>query len=145
MRQKSLRFLAKAILLTATCGGFAAFVVDRGHARPENRIPPGRSVSASAEIYTRHCAECHGRDGRARTAKGKRTGATDFTSGEWNSDEARAIRIISNGRVEMPAFKRKLSKAEIRSVWRYVLRFRRQAGLTGRDFFGTEHVEWSVR
>ena len=93
--------------------------------------PSGRAVSSpdrisasSQSLYARHCAECHGTDGRARTAKGKRAGATDLTS-DWNADEARGIRLITNGRDEMPSFKKKLTAAEIRSVWNYVLRFKK--------------------
>jgi mono/diheme cytochrome c family protein len=82
------------------------------------------SLQSGAPIYSAHCATCHGSDGRARTAKGKRTGATDFT-GDWNTDEARGIRIITNGKSEMPSFKRKLNASEIRAVFGYVLRFRR--------------------
>ena len=85
--------------------------------------PITASASGPAEIYTANCAKCHGADGRARTAKGKRSGATDFTS-DWNRDEARGIRIITNGKSEMPSFKKKLSADEIRSVFNYVLRFR---------------------
>lgn len=82
------------------------------------------TLQSGAAIYSAHCATCHGSDGRARTAKGKRAGATDFT-GEWNTDEARGIRIITNGKSEMPSFKRKLTANEIRSVFGYILRFRR--------------------
>jgi cytochrome c6 len=82
------------------------------------------AFSGPAEIYTANCAKCHGADGRAKTAKGKRAGATDLTS-DWNRDEARGIRIITNGKGEMPSFKGKLSPAEIRSVFNYVsTRFR---------------------
>ena len=97
-------------------------------------VPRTRAVSSAAvsegipassqSLYSRHCAECHGADGRAKTAKGKRAGATDFTS-DWNTDEARGIRLITNGRDEMPSFKKKLTAAEIRSVWNYVLRFKK--------------------
>lgn len=83
-----------------------------------------QTSSGSFEIYKKHCAQCHGIDGRARTAKGKRLGATDFTSTDWNTDEARAIRIITNGKSEMPSFKGKLSPGEIKSSWAYVRRFR---------------------
>lgn len=79
----------------------------------------------SQQIYVRNCAECHGSDGRARTAKGKRAGATDFTGSDWNTDEARGIRIITNGKGEMPSFKGRLKPSEIRSVWNYVLQFRK--------------------
>lgn len=81
------------------------------------------AFTSSAQIYAAHCAQCHGANGRAKTAKGKRTGATDFTS-DWNTDEARGIRIITNGKSEMPSFKKKLTANEIRSVFNYVLRFR---------------------
>ena len=81
-------------------------------------------LTGPAEIYAASCAKCHGADGRAKTAKGKRVGATDFTS-DWNTDEARGIRIITNGKSEMPAFKGKLAANEIKSVFGYVLRFRR--------------------
>lgn len=85
----------------------------------------GQAISASADIYATFCAKCHGIDGRAKTAKGKRAGATDFTGTDWNTDDARAIRIITNGKGEMPAFKSKLSAKEIRSVWNHVRKFRK--------------------
>ena len=81
------------------------------------------ALSGPAEIFTANCAKCHGADGRAKTAKGKRAGATDFTS-DWNRDEARGIRIITNGKSQMPSFKGKLTPAEIKSVFGYVSRFR---------------------
>src|SRR4051794_950023 len=86
----------------------------------------GNIVSANsgpAEIFAANCAKCHGADGRAKTSKGKRVNATDFTS-DWNRDEARGIRIITNGKGEMPSFKKTLSASEIKSVFNYVLRFR---------------------
>ena len=58
----------------------------------------------------------------AKTAKGKRVNATDLTS-DWNRDPARGVRIITNGKGEMPSFKSKLSAGEIRSVFNYVARF----------------------
>jgi len=76
-----------------------------------------------AALYENHCASCHGPDGRAKTSKGKRSGATDLTS-DWNRDEARGVRIITNGKGEMPSFKRKLSSQEIRELLSHVLNFK---------------------
>ena len=81
------------------------------------------AIQGGAEIYASNCAKCHGGDGRARTARGKRAGATDFTS-DWNTDQARGIRIITNGKSEMPSFKSKLSAAQIKAVFGYVVRFK---------------------
>jgi len=73
-----------------------------------------------AQIYATSCARCHGGDGRAQTAKGKQTGATNFTSAKWKPSEARAIRAITNGKGKMPAFKDTLSADEIKAVWAYI-------------------------
>jgi len=74
-------------------------------------------------IYAANCAACHGSDGKAKTAKGKRSGATDFTS-DWNTDEDRAVKIITKGKGSMPSFKDKLTPPEIRAVLSHVLKFK---------------------
>ena len=84
--------------------------------------PAAAALTGPAEIYAANCARCHGVDGKANTGKGKRAGATDLTS-DWNTDEARGLKIITNGKGEMPSFKSKLSRDEIRSVFGYVLKF----------------------
>src|SRR5437764_12728517 len=101
----------------------AFFLIWFGAGPAGNWALPETSAAGPAEIYAANCAACHGRDGRATTARGKRAGATDFTS-DWNHDEARGIRIITNGKGEMPSFKHKLSAAEIKSVFGYVSRFK---------------------
>ena len=83
------------------------------------------SQRGGAEIFDSYCARCHGADGRAQTAKGKRVGATNFTSAKWKPNEARGIRVITNGKGEMPDFKSILSAAEVKSVWNYVRKFKR--------------------
>ena len=109
---------AKAVII---CGTFVAAAI-AGTRTEKDRGP---AITGSPAMFAKHCARCHGLDGRARTAQGKRAGATDFTSGDWNTDPARAIRIITNGKGEMPSFKSKLKPAEIRSVWNYVRSFRK--------------------
>lgn len=112
--------MIKSILVIVLFGLFLAFL-----AVPPSGSPAYAATSnfkGGAEIYAGHCAKCHGSDGRARTARGKRAGATDFTT-DWNRDETRGIRIITNGKNEMPSFKKKLTAAEIRAVFGYVSRF----------------------
>ena len=111
---------AKALIICVTLVAAAA-----AFAGTRTETGKGAAITGSPAIFAKHCARCHGLDGRARTAQGKRAGATDFTSGDWNTDPARAIRIITNGKGEMPSFKSKLKPAEIRSVWSYVRSFRK--------------------
>ncbi len=99
------------------------FVPALRRADPVNAASP--DLAGPDEIYSTNCAKCHGNDGRAKTAKGKRSGATDFTS-DWNRNEERGIRIITNGKGQMPSFKNSLSSDEIRSVFGYVLGFSTQ-------------------
>jgi mono/diheme cytochrome c family protein len=94
-------------------------------------ISTSRTVSAGGDarsVYNSKCATCHDRDGRARSAKARREHARDMTTGEWQdsvSDE-RIYNSISNGKGKhMPAFKKKLSDAQIDELVNYVRRLRR--------------------
>lgn len=85
-----------------------------------------RKVSArtsGADTYQQHCATCHGGDGKANTPRGRRKNATDLTKSTVST--AQGIRIITNGRELMPAFKGTLSEAEIRDVMAFVREFRK--------------------
>ena len=79
--------------------------------------------SGGAETYQQHCATCHGGDGKANTARGKRKGATDLTKSAIST--AQGIRVITNGRELMPGFKDTLSEAEIKDVMAFIRGFRR--------------------
>ena len=73
-------------------------------------------------LYNKRCAECHGKDGRSKSFKGKLTHARNLADAEWQervSDE-RIYNSISNGKEKMPAFGKKLSEAEINSLVTYV-------------------------
>jgi cytochrome c6 len=76
-------------------------------------------------VYSQNCARCHGVDGRAQTRKGREVEATDFTGEEWSPETGRDTRIVTRGKGSMPAFGRKLSQAQIRSVVQYIRRFKR--------------------
>ena len=90
-------------------------------------------VSASAEpgegasprsLYVQNCATCHGSNGKAQTARGKKLEAADLTSTDVQEmSEAKIIRAITNGRPGMPSFKRKLTGKQISQVAAYVHTF----------------------
>jgi mono/diheme cytochrome c family protein len=78
----------------------------------------------AAAIYSKECATCHGKDGRAQTFKSKHfVHARDLTNAQWQdsvSDE-RIFNSINNGKGKnMPAFSKKLSEEEINSLVPYV-------------------------
>lgn len=84
---------------------------------------PVSAKGGGADVYKQHCATCHGGDGRAKTAKGIRKGATDLTKSTIST--AQGIKVITNGREKMPDFKNTLSAAEIKDVMAYIRGFRK--------------------
>lgn len=74
------------------------------------------SERTSAALYGKHCASCHGKNGRSKTYKAKLNRARNLTEPGWQdavSDE-RIFNSIANGRgSKMPGFATKLSVGEI--------------------------------
>lgn len=85
---------------------------------------------SAAQIYGKYCISCHGRDGRAKTSKGKYNHARDIADAKWQDDvsDERIFNSIMNGRSvrgNMPAFNKKLTDDEADSLVTYVRQFRR--------------------
>ena len=78
--------------------------------------------SSAAAIYGKRCASCHGKDGRAKTFKGKLRSARNLADPQWQADvsDERIFNSITNGRGKMPGFGKKLSEADINSLVSYV-------------------------
>lgn len=76
----------------------------------------------AATLFAKHCATCHGKDGRAKTFKAKFNHARDLTDAKWQADvsDERLFNSISAGRGKMPAFNKKFSKAEIDALVAHV-------------------------
>ena len=67
-----------------------------------------------ATIYKSKCAMCHGADGKGMTPVGKSLKMRDLTSEEVQKLTDKEIAtVIAEGKGKMPAFKSKLSAAEI--------------------------------
>lgn len=93
--------------------GFAA-----GSSHPSSSV---ETLSSSRTLYRQHCAECHGANGKSQTPRGRETEADDITSADVKGDSIEKIsRLISNGKGEMPGFKRQLKPAQIASIARYI-------------------------
>lgn len=94
-------------------------------------IADASSVSATAvdakAIFDSKCAKCHGKDGRAKTFRGKLKHARDFTDAAWQdgvSDE-RLFNSITNGKGKMPSFKKNFSEEQIDALVAYVRRLKK--------------------
>ena len=80
------------------------------------------SQPAPAVLYAKNCASCHGKDGRARTFKAKFNHARDLTDALWQDEvsDERLFNSIMNGKKKMPAYRKKLTEAQVNSLISYV-------------------------
>lgn len=84
-----------------------------------------KSVQTSVSpnyLFANNCAKCHGKDGRAKTFRGKLLGARNLTDPQWqaSASDERLFNSITNGRGKMPAFGKKFSETEINSLVQFV-------------------------
>ena len=108
----------KNVLLILVLLTFAASTSLLAAASLTGNVP----AASAAELYAKQCASCHGKDGRAKTIKGKLKHARNLADGEWQekvSDE-RIFNSIMNGKEKMPAYGKKLSQEQIESLVTYV-------------------------
>ncbi|HEX3559592.1 MAG TPA: c-type cytochrome [Pyrinomonadaceae bacterium] len=84
-------------------------------------------VERGREVFAANCARCHGGDGLGHTTMGEMTEAPNLTDAAWQSrrSNARMIASVANGRGEMPAFLRKLSRQDISAAIAYIRTLRR--------------------
>ena len=85
------------------------------------------AVASTDALFKQKCTKCHGTDGSGDTSMGRIFNAPDFTDSGWwakQSNTAEHIQAITKGRKNMPAFGKKLTKAQIASLATYVQRFK---------------------
>ena|SRR2546426_11773954 len=112
-----------SFLLTIVAVALAAWLIGEAVSGKSYNV----SATTAAELYTKNCASCHGKDGRAKTLKGKLKHARNLADGEWqgNVSDERIFNSITNGKGKMPAFGKKLSEQEIDSLVPYVRALRK--------------------
>jgi mono/diheme cytochrome c family protein len=101
---------------------------------PQRRRSTARSrrTQQVGDLFRSNCARCHGADGRGDTPLGHTFNAPDFTDPEWwrkhssITSTGSLVSIVSRGKGGMPAFRKKLTRTEIRLLVGYVRRFKNQ-------------------
>ena len=92
-------------------------------------VSPSAGLPPSTEtLYKQKCSKCHGGDGSGDTSLGRVFGTPDFTDPGWwakHPNNAELVGVITRGKKNMPAFGKKLTKAQIASLAAYVERFKR--------------------
>lgn len=105
--------LKGSILLAALI--VSSYVLTTGASTPRNVASAPADGNA---LYTKHCALCHGQDGRGKPVYRKQ-GQPDFTDANWQKahTDAQITAVTKNGKGKfMKPYKDKLSDDEIKAV-----------------------------
>ncbi|MFL6258048.1 MAG: c-type cytochrome [Pyrinomonadaceae bacterium] len=100
-------------------------------ARPapqEKMEAENKESTQTPALFKEKCARCHGEDGRGQTVIGQMVGAPNFTDEHWwnqEKNERRFVRSITEGKDDMPAFGKKLTRPDIKALAAYVKTFRK--------------------
>jgi mono/diheme cytochrome c family protein len=81
----------------------------------------------TTKLYDKNCAKCHGKDGRAKSFRGKMVNAQDFTDKSWqeSTSDDEMNETIKNGHGKMPAFGKKLTDDLIKALVTYIRAFKK--------------------
>jgi cytochrome c6 len=76
---------------------------------------------STADLYKTKCAICHGADGRGATPMGSKIGVRDFHSPVVAKEtDAEMFTLTRDGKNKMPAYKGKLTDAQIKDLVKYI-------------------------
>ena len=120
----SVFILMSGIWMLSSCLTYVA-----GQPRTEKQSgtdPSNAQLARAKTVFEEKCARCHGLSGNGQTVLGSMLEAPNFTDNAWWRDEIsnrRLINSVTNGKKEMPAFGKKLTRQEINSLVVYVRRF----------------------
>jgi mono/diheme cytochrome c family protein len=80
-----------------------------------------KEATEGAKLYKTNCAACHGADGTANTAMGKRLNIKSFKSPEVQGmTDAQLEEIVAKGKGKMPAYEKKLGAEGVKDVVAYI-------------------------
>ena len=79
------------------------------------------AAPGAPETFKAKCASCHGPDGAGATAVGKAMKVHDLRSAEVQKQSDTDLqKVISDGKGKMPAYKAKLSVADVSSLVAFI-------------------------
>lgn len=121
--KKSAKFYALVFVLCLGASFLFKATRAEDNASFENRVV--LTEDETKTLYDKHCAKCHGKDGRAKSFRGKLVHAQDFTDKAWqeSTTDDQMIEVIKNGRGKMPDFGKKLKDEQIKLLVEYIRKF----------------------
>lgn len=120
-RTQTKLYLLAAVAVAVQCS-VSVLAAEKDQVDPRRVIP----------LFKRHCAICHGNDGKGETTGGEKSGVQDYTDpkvAEKLKDTKKVTLSVSkgmkdkDGKMLMAPFERKLKPAEIVALVKYLEKF----------------------
>ena len=84
-------------------------------------VAPVARADDAATLYKSKCAMCHAPDGSGNSPTGKALKVPNLKSEEvQKKTDAELIQVTTDGKAKMPAFKGKLTEAQIKDLVKYI-------------------------
>lgn len=112
------RLKTKIIAVFVAFAAFA-FVIQANASFSSASIRNGQTNSTK-NVYLRNCARCHGPDGLGHTQLGRKLDVPDLVTKGKEMSSAKARRIITNGKTDMPGFGKTLTRRQISNLAEYI-------------------------
>jgi mono/diheme cytochrome c family protein/uncharacterized membrane protein len=128
-RGRTFFFALTVQLVRLGLAGGALLVPATARARaapPQSPSPPGTRGPAVRELFTQHCAKCHGNDGTGKQARVLQPDIPDFTAATWQgrrNDAQLRVSILDGKGKDMPPFSGKINEAQARDLVSHVRAF----------------------
>lgn len=111
--------------LVLTFAAFGAFFVFSSGAKADfysadSFAADAGPKTAPKDLYVRNCARCHGADGKGETEVGRNLDVPDLSIVGPRMSAAKISGVVKNGKGEMPAYGKKLTKSQIAGIAGYV-------------------------
>ena len=122
-----MKFAKSTLITLATLIAVTQFSMT-GYAAEEKPVDPKKIMA----LYRRHCASCHGTDGKGDTKAGKKSGVKDYTDAKVVAelkDEKKAVKHIlegmkdEDGKTLMAPFNKKLKPMEAVGLVKFLKHF----------------------
>src|SRR5882762_2543052 len=111
-----MKLLLKSLLVTAgICLAVNSLTPGQAARHHAGTVSPSAEKAVSTEtLYKQKCSKCHGADGSGDTSLGRIFKAPDFTDGGWwaKHSSSEFVGVITRGKKNMPAFGKKLTRAQ---------------------------------
>ncbi len=114
-------FSKAALVVVFLAIGAVALTTKNSFQQTAEQIKTDAKVDKTRDLYLRNCARCHGADGKSETGLGKSLDAADLTDAEVKEKKQKTIiKIITDGEDQMPAFGKKITRADIKALTKYI-------------------------